>query len=99
MELRLVSFLLNEYVMLCYVMAEASAAASHTPMKAKDLEEKCAMALQSNALSVGQCQQAVVVHNRVHVFNPQCVHVTVEDEILALVPVGRPVDVSKDVGQ
>lgn len=39
------------------------------------------MGLETNALPVGQGQQLVVVHHRVHVFHPQGIHVAIEQDI------------------
>jgi len=35
------------------------------------------MLLQTNTLSVGKCQQSVVVHDTVHVLDPQSVNIRV----------------------
>ena len=57
------------------------------------------MFLQPDPLPVGQRQQSVVVHHRVHVLHPQGVHVAVEQDVLALVLVGGAVDLAEDVGE
>ena len=57
------------------------------------------MSLESDAFAVGQRQQPVVVHHRVHVLDPQRVHVAVEHQVLALVLLGRSVDVAEDARQ
>lgn len=41
------------------------------------------MRLEPDTLAVGQREQLVVVHHRVHVFHPQGIYVTVEQNIPA----------------
>lgn len=57
------------------------------------------MFLESNTLSVSKCQQTVVVHDGVHVLNPQCIDVTVEHDVLPLIFVGRFVYVAENIRQ
>ena len=57
------------------------------------------MFLKPNSLAVSQSQESVVVHNRVHVFNPESVHVTIEHDVLALVLVRWFVNLTEDTGQ
>ena len=57
------------------------------------------MFLKSNSLAISQGQEPVVIHNRVHVFNPQSVHVAIEHDVLALILVCWFVDLAEDTGQ
>jgi len=73
--------------------------AAYERKKEAYLKEESTMSLKPNTFSVGQRQQSVVVHNGVHVLNPQSIHVAVEDQVLALVLVGRLVDVAENARQ
>lgn len=57
------------------------------------------MFLKPNSLAISQRQEPVVVHNRVHVFNPQSVHVAIKHDVLALVLVRWFVNLTEDTGQ
>ena len=57
------------------------------------------MFLQSNSLSVGQRQETIIVHHRVHVLHPQCINITIKQDVLALVLIVGPIDLAEDVGQ
>ena len=57
------------------------------------------MLLQPNSLAISQRQQPVVVHNRVHVLDPQCVHVAVKHNVLPLVLICWFVDLTEYAGQ
>ena len=54
---------------------------------------------ESDALAVRQREEPVVVHDGVHVLDPQRVHVAVKHDVLALALVSRLVDVAEDVRQ
>ena len=57
------------------------------------------MFLKTNSLAISQSQEPVVIHNRVHVFNPESVYVAVKHDVLALVLVCWFVNLSEDTGQ
>ena len=63
------------------------------------LEQHGAVGLQADALAVGQREQLVVVHDRVHVLDPERVHVTVVENVAALFLVRGLVDLAEDVGE
>ena len=50
--------------------------------------------LQADPLPVGQGEQLVVVHDRVHALHPQRVHVAVKEDVLPLVLLRGSVDLS-----
>ena len=57
------------------------------------------MFLETDSLSIGESQELVVVHDRVHVLHPQGIHVSVKQNVLPLVLLRRSVDLSEDVGE
>lgn len=63
------------------------------------LKEQSTVFLQSYSLSISQCQQLVIIHDRVHILDPQRIHITIEHNILALVLLGRFVDFTEDTRQ
>ena len=65
------------------------------------LEQHGAVVLQADALAVGQREQLVVVHDRVHVLDPEGVDVAVVEDVAAgLGALGqRAVDLAEDVGE
>ena len=60
------------------------------------LKQKSAVFLQTYTLPVGQCEQTVVIHYGVHVLYPQCIHVSVEYDVLSLILVCWFVDLSEE---
>ena len=70
-------------------------------LQIRHLEEKLAVIHQSNAFAVGQGKEFVVVHDRVHVFDPHRVDVAVEHDVTYLVTIGRQrtVELTEDVRQ
>ena len=61
------------------------------------LNQQGTVLLQPDPLPVGQRQQLVVVHDRVHALHPQGVHVTIKQNVLAFVLLRWPVDLTEDV--
>lgn len=59
------------------------------------------MVLHPDSLLISQSQQLVVVHNRVHIFNPQRIDVTVKEYIFTFIPVAVqwPINFTKDIAQ
>ena len=57
------------------------------------------MLLQSDTFSIGEGEKFVVVHDRVHVLHPQCVHIAVKQDVPPFVLVCRFVQISEDVGE
>ncbi len=45
------------------------------------LKEQLAVVLQSDTLSIRQCEQFVVIHYTVHVLHPHSVYITVKDKV------------------
>lgn len=54
------------------------------------------MFLETNTFSVGQRKQLIIVHNRVHVLDPQRVNITVKHNILSLILIGWLVDLAEN---
>ena len=63
------------------------------------LKQHSTVFLQTDALSVGQSQQAVVIHDRVHVLHPEGINISIIDNVLAFILVCGLVDLTEDVGQ
>lgn len=53
------------------------------------LKEQPAVGLQADALSVGQRQKLVIIHDTIHVFHPHSVHISIKHQILSLVLVNN----------
>ena len=68
-------------------------------MSSSHLKQQGAVLLQANSLAVRQCHQPVIIHHRVHVLYPQCINVTVEQDVpqLRLIRWQRSVDLTEDV--
>lgn len=59
------------------------------------------MILHFDPLLIGQSQNFIVVHHRVHIFDPECIDVAIEEDVLLLVllRIQRSVDLAKDAAQ
>lgn len=58
------------------------------------------MTLQADAFSIRKREEAVVVHDGVHVLNPHCIHISVKDDVPPLIfPVLRQrlIDLAEDL--
>lgn len=66
-------------------------------LQVADLEKHGAVWQQTNAFIIGQRQQFVVVHDRVHVLDPERVHVAVVEYVAALLLVRWFIDLAEDV--
>lgn len=55
--------------------------------------------LEPDPLSIGKSEQFIIVHDRVHIFYPQCIYIAIKENILPLVLLSRSIDFSEDVGE
>ena len=55
--------------------------------------------LKPDSLSIGKGEQFIIVHDRVHILYPQCIHIAIKENILSLILLGRSIDFSEDVGE
>ena len=61
------------------------------------LHKQCTVLLQPDPLPIGQCQQLVVIHDRVHALYPQCVYISIKQNVLAFILVCWLVDLTEDI--
>lgn len=64
-----------------------------------NLKQHSTMFLQTNSFTVCQCQQTIVIHDRVHVLYPQSIYVTIIHNVLLLILVCWFVNFTEDVGK
>ena len=57
------------------------------------------MLLKTYPFTIRQGQQLVVVHHRVHVFNPQGIDVAIKHDVLSFVLLCGFIDVTEDTGK
>jgi hypothetical protein len=55
--------------------------------------------LQSDSFTVRQCKNLIIIHHRVHIFDPQRIHIAVKEDVTSLLLVDRLVDVSEYMGE
>lgn len=65
------------------------------------LKQQLTMREQPDSLSVGQGEDLVVIHNRIHILNPQRIHISIKHDVLAFGAAGVKGFVygAEDVGQ